>query len=278
MYHAFLSSVYSGIREHRSSFVVYSILRILIVVTMIRQIMLSNYEGFFLCVLTLLLFYIPAIIKASFHVEIPPTLEIIVFFFIFASEILGEINAFFIVIPFWDLILHTITGFLAAAVGFSLVTILNNNRNLQFSLSPLFLALVGFCFSMTIGVVWEFFEFGSDWLLHTDMQKDSVIHSIYSVTLDPSQSNKVIGITGIQNVIINGEDLGINGYLDIGLIDTIGDLAVNFIGAFIFSIYGYFYSKSKGEKDPIVSRLILTPNDEQTDKKEAELLEIQTGK
>lgn len=248
-------------REHRSAFLVLSFLRTLVVISMIRQLMLDNYEGFFLCVLTMLLFYIPSIVKMTFHVEIPAALEIIVFFFIFASEVLGEINAFFVVIPFWDLILHTITGFLAAAVGFSLVTVLNNNRSLQFSLSPLFLAIVGFCFSMTIGVFWEFFEYAGDWLLHTDMQKDSVVHAIYSVMLDSTRSNKVIAVTGIQDVLINGESLGLGGYLDIGLIDTMGDLFVNFVGAFTFSAYGYFYSKSKGTKNAMVNRLMLTPRE-----------------
>lgn len=109
--------------------------------------------------------------------ELPPPLEITILCFIFAAEILGEVNAFYVLIPGWDTILHTLNGFLAAAVGFSLVMILNDNEGLTFDLSPFFLALTAFCFSMTIGVLWEFFEFAMDCFFHTDMQKDTVIHT-----------------------------------------------------------------------------------------------------
>ena len=92
--------------------------------------------------------------------------------------------------------LHTINGFLAAAVGFSMVMLLNDDDRITFHLSPAFLALVVFCFSMTIGVLWEFFEFFMDTFLHTDMQKDTIIHTIHSVTLDPTLSNQVVTIHG----------------------------------------------------------------------------------
>lgn len=276
--HAFRQSVREGMREHRSAFLILNFLRILVILTMVRFIMLRNYEGFFMCVLILLLFYIPALVKLTFHVEVPATLEIITFFFIFASEFLGELNAFFVVIPFWDVILHAFSGFIAAAIGFSLVTVLNNNRSLQFSLSPMFMAVVSFCFAMTIGVFWEFFEYVWDWLFHTDMQKDSVIHAIYSVALDPTRSKKVIGITGIADVIVNGESLGLGGYLDIGLVDTMGDLFVSFIGAFTFSVYGYIYAKTKGAKNVLVNRLVLTPRQEEPGKENEISTEIQEEK
>lgn len=150
------------LREHKSSFIVFCILRLLVIVTLTRQIMLQNYESVFLCALTLLLLYVPSWVQVELRIELPPPLEITVLCFIFAAEILGEINAFFVVIPFWDTILHTLNGFLAAAVGFSLVAVLNNNEKLTFDLSPFFMAVVAFCFSMTIGVLWEFFEFGMD--------------------------------------------------------------------------------------------------------------------
>ena len=143
--------------------------------------------------------------------------------------------------------LHTLNGFLAAAVGFSMVLLLNDDERLTFDLSPFFLALVAFCFSMTIGVLWEFFEFGMDFFFHTDMQKDTVINAVYTVALDPTRTNKVVAIKGIQDVVINGDSLGLGGYLDIGIIDTMKDLFVNFIGAVVFSFIGYFYVKKKGQ-------------------------------
>ena len=155
----------------------------------------------------------------------------------------------------WDTVLHTLNGFLAAAIGFSLVDLLNNSSRLEFKLSPLFMALVAFSFSMTIGVLWEFFEFGMDQFMGMDMQKDTVIHSFQSVLLDTTKSNVPIHVKNIQDVIINGESLGVGGYLDIGLIDTMQDLLVNFIGAIIFCIFGYFYVKSRG-KNHFASRFI----------------------
>ena len=240
----FHKAVQMELREHKSSFIVFSILRFLVIVTLVRQIMLHNYESSFLCLLTLLLLYVPSLVQVQLHIELPPVLEITVLCFIFASEILGEINAFFIVIPFWDTLLHTLNGFLAAAVGFSMVSLLNDNDRLTFDLSPFYLALAAFCFSMTIGVLWEFFEFGMDTFFHTDMQKDTVVHAIYSVALDPTNTNKVVAVTGITDAAVNGQSLGLGGYLDIGLYDTMEDLFVNFIGAVVFSTLGYFESKS----------------------------------
>lgn len=236
------------IKEHRTSFIVFSVLRVLVLAAMVRQVMLGNYEGVFFCVLTLLLLYIPSWVQVRFHVELPPPLEITILCFIFAAEILGEVNAFYVLIPGWDTILHTLNGFLAAAVGFSLVMILNDNEGLTFDLSPFFLALTAFCFSMTIGVLWEFFEFAMDFFFHTDMQKDTVIHSIHTVTLDASRSNKVVSLEQIVQVQVNGQELGVGGYLDIGIMDTMKDLLVNFVGAAVFSVAGFFYAGSKGRR------------------------------
>ena len=236
------------LREHKSSFVVFYILRALVIVVLVRQVIQTHYESAFFCALTLLLLYVPSWVQVKLRIELPPALEITILCFIFAAEILGEVNAFYIVVPHWDTMLHTLNGFLAAAVGFSMVILLNDNEDLTFDLSPFFLALVAFCFSMTIGVLWEFFEYGMDWFFHTDMQKDTVINAIYTVELDPAMSNKVIAVRDIQSVFVNGEDLGLGGYLDIGLIDTMKDLFVNFLGAVVFSVTGFFYAKSKGKK------------------------------
>lgn len=235
------------IKERKPIFLMYLILRILVVAVMIAQIFNGNFENVFLCILTLVLFMIPSFIESNYGIDIPDVLEVIVLLFIFAAEILGEISAYYIAFPFWDTMLHTINGFLAAAIGFSLVDIFNRNEKFTFSLSPFFLALVAFCFSMTIGVLWEFFEFSMDWFFRMDMQKDTIVHAINTVMLDPTASNKVIHINNITSVIVNGQDLGLGGYLDIGLIDTMKDLFVNFIGALVFSAIGYFYVKKRGQ-------------------------------
>lgn len=235
------------LREHKSSFMVYVILRALVILVMILQIFNRNFENVFLCILTLLLLIVPSFIQVNFKIELPTGLEIILLLFIFAAEILGEIQAYYIKIPAWDTMLHTINGFLMAAIGFSLVDILNRNERFSFKLSPVFVAIVAFCFSMTIGVIWEFFEFGMDRFFLLDMQKDTVVHTISSVMLDPTGGNTPTIVGDINDVVVNGQSLGLGGYLDIGLIDTMKDLLVNFVGAVVFSIIGFFYIKNRGE-------------------------------
>ena len=253
------------LREHKSSFIVFYTLRLLVLVVLVRQLFLRNYEGAFFCILTILLLYVPSWLQVKLRIELPPPLEITILCFIFAAEILGEVNAFYVNVPNWDTMLHTLNGFLAAAVGFSMVLLLNDDERLTFDLSPFFLALVAFCFSMTIGVLWEFFEFGMDYFFHTDMQKDTVVNAIYTVALDPSRTNRVVAVKGIQDVVINGESLGLGGYLDIGIIDTMKDLFVNFIGAVVFSITGFFYARSKGERRTPAQSFVPSKKTEETD-------------
>lgn len=228
-------------------FAIYVILRISVILVMIAQIMNRDWHNVMLCVLTLVLFTVPSFIEKNWHIDIPSTLEVIILLFIYSAEISGEIRSYYINIPGWDTVLHTITGFLSAAIGFSLVDIINRNERTKLYLSPLYVAIGAFCFSMTIGVLWEFFEFSMDWFFGLDMQKDTIINTINTVVLDPTRSNKVVTITGITSTAVNGVDLGINGYLDIGLIDTMKDLFVTLIGALVFSFIGFFYVKNRGE-------------------------------
>ena len=236
------------IKEHRSSFIVFSIMRASIIAMLVHQIVIGRYENVYLYILTLLLLLMPSIIQVQFKVEIPPTLEIIIFCFIFAAEILGTINSFYNIIPFWDTMLHTLNGFLAAAIGFSLIWLLNDNKKQEINLSPMYLALVAFCFSMTIGVIWEFMEFGMDMFFGMDHQRDTIITTLNSRLLDPLLFGSNKSISNIQEVIINGQSLELGGYLDIGLIDTMEDMFVNLIGAVVFSIFGYFYAKQRNNK------------------------------
>ncbi len=223
---------------------VYVILRISVIVVMIAQIFNHNWNNVFLCILTLILFMVPSFIDKRLHIELPNTLEIIILIFIFAAEILGEIHEYYLLFPRWDSILHTMNGFLCAAIGFSLIDILNENERISIHLSPVFVALVSFCFSMTIGVLWEFFEFAMDYFLHTDMQKDTILTSISSVLLHPGNENIPVTIP-IKSVMINNQVWDYGGYIDIGLYDTMSDLLVNFIGAVSFCILGPFYIKGR---------------------------------
>lgn len=230
----------------------YVVLRLAVLVILVAQFLNRNFENVFLCILTLVLFLVPTFIERKIHVDLPDTLEVIILLFIFAAEILGEIQAYYITFPYWDTMLHTLNGFLCAAIGFALVDILNRSERFSITLSPLFLAITAFCFSMTVGVLWEFFEWAMDSFFLLDMQKDAVVNTISTVMLDPTGGNHPQQIKDITDVIVVTADgtqraLGLGGYLDIGINDTMKDLFVNFIGALVFSIIGFFYVKNRGK-------------------------------
>jgi len=242
------------INNKKSSIIWYLILRAFVIFIMILRLLRGDFESVFVCALTLILFTVPYWINQKLKIEIPNLLEIIIFLFIFSAEILGEIQNFYGIFKYWDTILHTLNGFLCAAIGFALIDILNNSEKFHIKLSPVFVALVAFCFSMTIGVLWEFFEFGADYIFKYDMQKDRIVQTISTVKLDPEGKNKPVIIDNIDKTILYSTENGqitetvINGgYLDLGIIDTMKDLIVNFIGAVVFSIIGYFYIQNRGK-------------------------------
>ena len=228
----------------KGKIIVYIVLRALVIAVMIAQIFNHNWHNVMTCVLTLILLMLPSIISKRLAINLPTALEVIIVLFIFAAEILGEIQGFYVIFPRWDDMLHTTNGFLAAAIGFAMIDILNRDENVKMSLSPIFVATLSFCFSMTIGVLWEFFECGMDMFAGTDMQKDTWLESFNSVAINPDGLNVPVHVD-VDTVTVN--DMAWDGYLDIGLYDTMHDLFVNFIGAVVFSILGLIYIKTRGK-------------------------------
>ena len=264
---------------NKKQFIAYSILRILVLLTAVRCAFTHNYESLAICVLTLVLFLLPSLFEQLLKIEIPPVFQVIIYLFIFAAEILGEVNKYYTAIPGWDTMLHTINGFLCAAIGFSLFNILNRGSK-SMQLSPFYLSLVAFCFSMTVGVVWEFIEFTADQMFFLDMQKDFVISSFSSVTLDESNTQIPVRVFDITRTIIetkNGDPVVIEGgYLDIGIIDTMKDLLVNFIGAIVFSVIGYFY-EARNKTKSVAKELMIEPLSEESIREYNENIEKKTS-
>lgn len=264
---------------NKKQFIAYSILRILVLLTAVRCAFTHNYESLAICVLTLVLFLLPSLFEQLLKIEIPPVFQIIIYLFIFVAEILGEVNKYYTAIPGWDTMLHTINGFLCAAIGFSLFNILNRGSK-SMQLSPFYLSLVAFCFSMTVGVVWEFIEFTADQMFFLDMQKDFVVSSFASVTLDESNTQIPVRISEITKTIIetkNGDPVVIEGgYLDIGIIDTMKDLMVNFIGAIVFSVIGYFY-EARNKTKSVAKELMIEPLSEESIREYNENIEKKTS-
>ena len=138
--------------------------------------------------------------------KIPKRLEIIITLFIFAAQVLGELNGFYDKIPWWDTMLHTTSGIILGLAGFLVVYLLNEKGDANVNLSPIFVVIVAFCFALTMGVFWEVFEFGADRLFGLNMQKFRM----------------------------PGQD---------GLVDTMEDLMVDAIGALVACIAGWKYMK-----------------------------------
>jgi len=243
-------------KSKKRLYTVYFVLFVIVIGIMVAQVFNRNYSNVFLCLLTLLLFMTPSFIEKRIKLDVPDTLEVLILLFIFSAEILGEIREYYTTFKYWDTLLHTVNGFLMGAIGVSLINILNGSKKFAISLSPFFVALVAFCFSMTIGVLWEFFEYAMDSIFGMDMQKDTFVTTVNTVLLNPEGRNIVVSIP-IESVVINGENWP--AYVDIGIIDTMADLFVNFIGAAVFSVIGYFYAKNEGQgRARIAERLLLS--------------------
>ena len=224
--------------DSKKLFACYMILHTMVVLTAVRCLITHNYESFAICILTLVLFLLPALVEEYMDLTIPPLFQTIIFLFIFSAEILGEVNSYYVKIPGWDTMLHTMNGFLCAAIGFSLIYLLNRGSK-NVNLSPFYLTLVAFCFSMTIGVTFS------------------------SVNLDPQNSGIAIRVKDIVDTVIHtvsGETITVNGgYLDIGILDTMKDLLVNLIGAVVFSVIGYITLK-KSKTSKVAEKFMIKPN------------------
>ena len=140
-------------KKDKKAFFIYIILRAIVLASLVMSLVRRDYESTFFCLLTLLLFLLPSFAEVSFRIDLPTTLEIIILLFIFAAEILGELQAYYVRFAYWDTMLHTVNGFLCAAIGFSLIDIMNRSERFSLKLSPLYLAVGAFCFSVTVGVL-----------------------------------------------------------------------------------------------------------------------------
>ena len=182
--------------------------RVILILILIRGFVIGDHSQDFLIIITFALTYYPSILSKKFGVYLPKRLQLIITLFIFAAQILGEIGDFYEKISWWDTMLHTISGIVLGLVGFLFVYLLNEKGNINVNLSPKFVIIFAFCFALTMGVFWEFFEFGADRLFGYNMQKFRM----------------------------PGQD---------GLVDTMNDLIVDAIGAIVACIGGYIYIKRK---------------------------------
>ncbi|MBE6883817.1 MAG: hypothetical protein E7487_04365 [Ruminococcaceae bacterium] len=171
----------------------------------------------FQSVVGLVSLFIPTIIERKFKVDIPNSMEVLFIIFLYAAIYLGEIRSFYFLIPYWDLLLHSFSGFMTGALGFFVVDLLNTDKRVKMMMSPLFLTIFAFSFAMTIGIVWELFEFAVDGLLGVNMQKFML-----------EDGTPLIGREA--------------------LIDTMEDIIVDAIGAFLMCLFGYISIKCREKR------------------------------
>ena len=172
------------------------------------------------CILGLIVIILPSIIEHKIKIEIPSRMMIVFILFIYAATFLGEVRNFYYTVPHFDTILHTLSGGMIGALGFSIIAFLNNSDKIPVTLSPLFVACFTFCFALALGGIWEIYEFLADGIMNTNMQKFAL-----------ENGTPLIGRDAVT--------------------DTMKDLIVDAIGALVVSVIGYIslkYEKGWVEK------------------------------
>lgn len=223
-------------RESPSVFYCLLILKALVTALMLQKLLAHKMVHAGLCFLTLLLYEIPLLLRL-FRMYTPPLFQITVALFATAANICGEMFEFYLTIPLWDSMLHIIWGFLASIVGVAFFDILSRRNGAIFSFSPGFLLMLALSFAGLTSIVWELFEYGMDTFFATDMQKDCYLSVVNSLLLNPDGINVPVS-EAIETVAVNGSIW--NGYIDIGLHDTMTDILLNTIGSLFSSLFIYF--------------------------------------
>ena len=178
------------------------------------------------CLAGIVALLVPGILYKKTKLNIPSRMLLIFALFLYCSIYLGDIRSFYYRVPHWDTVLHTFSGIALGALGFSVISLLHKSAKVQMSLSPALMAMFAFCFAVSLGVIWEIYEFTLDYLLNSDMQQ----------YLDPLTKQPLVG--------------------QAALIDTMKDLIVDTIGAFAISIIGYISLKyKKGWLDKFLVKL-----------------------
>ncbi len=216
-------------RTYRIRPAVLLLCEIFTLVTAIIMLCTGEYNRLLLACATFALVLLPEVMERLLKCRLHPALYYFCVFYAL-GPMLGHCWDFYYNIPGWDKLLHISGGVVFALVGLFLFDFMGGSN-----CPPLLRALFALCFSMALSVAWEFFEFFADQVFHTDMQNDTVITALHSHLLGPAPG--VPGtISGISSVVVNGTRLPVEGYIDIGLIDTMNDMLVETLGAVVVAV------------------------------------------
>lgn len=195
-------------KEYRAHRIIIRILLALLTLEWILLLLDQSWLSLFLVTFIIGTVFSPILFRNKMQMEIPAEFHFTAVIFIFASFYLGEVQDFYQRLWWWDIALHTTAGLLMGILGFLLVYVLNESKRVELNMTPGFIAFFAFTFALAIGSVWEIFEFSMDQFFGMNMQK--------TMLGDPS-----------------------------GLTDTMWDIIVNGLGAFVISFLGYIYLKSR---------------------------------
>ena len=194
------------------------------------------------CLLAIFFYFLIAFFEYIFKLKMSSLLKFILYLFIFGGLVLGEVCKFYSFLSFFDNFLHFIGGFLGACLGLSLVYKLLIKSKIKKTIVTGLIFVI--CFSITLGVLWEFLEYSADRILDKNMQKDVIVNNFKSNFFDKDDILQTVEINNILKTRIYTIDNIITvegGYIDIGLSDTIEDLFFDFIGASLLSAFVYLY-------------------------------------
>ena len=166
------------------------------------------------CILGVFAIGVPTFFSKKLKFAVPTLIYYLYMIFLYCAIFLGEVRNFYYVVPHWDTILHTFSGAMLGALGFSFISFLNKEEKSAMKMSPIFVAVFAFSFAVMLGVLWEIYEFTFDGLLGLNMQKFML-----------EDKTQLVGRAALT--------------------DTMKDLIVDAVGAFIMSFLGYFSLKNK---------------------------------
>lgn len=159
-------------------------LKLIIAIGALLLLLNGNYQAGAETLAILVITFLPYFMQSLFHFRVPAEFETLAIVFIYLSLFLGEVRGFYLRYWWWDMVLHTGSGLLSGIVGFLLVHVLNNNKNINLNLTPKFIALFAFMFAMGIGSLWEIFEFTMDRLFGFTMQKSGLVDTMSDLIVD----------------------------------------------------------------------------------------------
>ena len=183
-----------------------------------------NYVG--LCLSSMLLLFAPTLLERLFRVHIRPGMKKVLMIYAVAGPVGGNVYQLYFTIPFWDKILHILCGVLFAMLGYSLPDLLEPEH--EHSSASRCISAV--CVAMTIGVLWEIYEYCGAACVGVDMQNDTGISGCSAYLLSDTVGERG-AVSEISSVVVNGQELGVGGYIDIGLRDTMLDLIMCLFGS-----------------------------------------------